>query len=208
MRLANIARCAGVTSQAIYRHFRNRDDLYYAAVAHDIERLQNNVLTDIRFDALPHMTGRFWESYQQHAGDHPLARLAVSSRDPVVLNYLVGLPSSQRIFASGARDLAASQRAGLIRADVNLDSFAHTVQSISMRMMVPFIFDGAYEGADWQEAERLLLAALFYPVPDLSDDASRREIERRMAEAAKEIARERGQDEIRVPLPPTGGEAV
>ena len=180
----DIATCAGLTSQALYRYYSGKQELYLYAVSQDIEVLQNAVLEQTAELTLPHFTAEFWAAYSEQAKKHPLAQKGVSSRDPQILTLLTELPSSRKCFESGRADLRIAQKIGLIRADIDVDVFSESLFYMSTKMLIPLIFEGKFAGEEWLSVERILTASIISPVPDLTSAVAREQFEAGMREAA------------------------
>lgn len=183
----DIAECAGITSQAIYRYYANKQDLYYAAVERDLEELQQRVSDDVVNEDLPHMTGSFWRAFVRRAQEHPLSGGAIMSRDAQVGELRKSLPSTKRWLETATRDLLAAQKLGLVRADIDMSNFAESVLHVSTAVMVPLVFEGKFGGPEWVDVERVVAAAVLHPMPDFGAPGVRDEFEHKVHEVAASI---------------------
>lgn len=186
--VTDIARKAGITSQAVYRHFRGRADLYRAAVEHEIDALQTRVLSRVTKDPLPFLTASFWRVYAELAPQaHLVSRAVLTGRHDLTELFLAAR-TSMEIAQKARSELAFGQAEGLLRDDIDIAAMAESLHTVGMRMLVPLVFNGRFLSAEWLTVERILTASLFYPLTDLSNDGERKRLEARFEDLAVKLA--------------------
>jgi len=134
--VSDIARAAGLTPAAVYAYFPNKEALFKAAVDEDaaalIERArpprdETGPLGE-RWLAIPARLHRLLPEY-------PLARRVLAAQEPEVLPQLLELPSLADLRAQLARELAAAQRMGDARVDVDSEVLALGLETIVLALL-------------------------------------------------------------------------
>lgn len=151
--VSDIARDAGLTPAASYAYFASKEALFEAAVDQDagalIEQARPPAGTTGSLAArwLP-MLGRLDELL----ADHPLARRVLGAQEPEVLPQLLELPSLLELRAQLTEEIAAAQRSGEARADVDPAALAHGLESIVLALLMSTV----HVPADRVRAEAIL----------------------------------------------------
>lgn len=174
--LRNVARRAGVSAPAVYRHFQDKDDLLTAVAVECAERLFTS-LTAAVAAAPPDPLERFRATgiaYLRFAVAHPDYYLAMS-----VPGLLERAPADQRATMLGWQ---ASERAALEQAraqgklaDLPIDDILLT-GSATMKGVAHFILEGQLGPVDDARAEQIALAVTaalgsgFWPRRDAVED--------------------------------------
>lgn len=185
--IAEISREAGLTPQAVYRYFKGKDELFRAALEHDVETLQNSVLSDIAEIPLPTLTGHVWRVYSSRIDAHPLARKVITSRDHDMLEFISRLPSTRALFDRINTELTAAQRHDVIRTDINVDLIMESAKYLFSFVSLPLLCDGKYNAPEWLRVTYLFTSAIFYPMPDLQQPGGLDEINAKMADLAEKM---------------------
>jgi AcrR family transcriptional regulator len=146
--LESIARAAGVGIGTLYRHFPSREALIEAAYLGEVDRLcaaADELLAAERPDeALARWMDRF-VTYATRKRGLACALASISAADPELV------PSArERLRSTVARLLAAGQREGVIRADVDGED---VIRAMSAAWNLP-------EGRQWASDARRLLGLL------------------------------------------------
>jgi AcrR family transcriptional regulator len=157
--LRGVATRAGVTAPAVYRHFKDKDELLAAVAAECAERLAATVaaaVADVRGDSLARFRA-VGIAYVQFAVAHPEHFRALT-----VPGLFSKLPAEQAgqmdAFAARQRlDLEAGQRAGEI-ADMPLDELMLAANSL-VHGLAHLIVEGQLGPVDADRAKQLAIAA-------------------------------------------------
>jgi AcrR family transcriptional regulator len=156
--LREVASRVGVTASAVYRHFRDKDELLAAIAAECAERLAATITTALA-DASPHSLARFRHTgiaYVQFAVAHPEHFRAMT-----MPGVLAKLPAEQRAALEDfrveqRRALAAGQAAGEI-ADIDLDELL-LAASAATHGLAHMIVEGQCGKVDANRATELAIA--------------------------------------------------
>ncbi|MFM6981951.1 MAG: TetR/AcrR family transcriptional regulator [Microbacteriaceae bacterium] len=186
--IAEIAREAGLTPQAVYRYFKGKDDLYRAAIEFDVQTIQKTVLAEVADHPLPILTGELWRVYSRHVDNHPLAKMIITSRNHEKLSFISGLPSSQEIFQKVSRELTEAQRHGVIRDDIDVEMTMESAQYIFSFVSLPLLYEGKLNTNEWLRVTYLFTSSIFYPMPDLQKPGGLDEINAKMATLAQTMS--------------------
>ncbi len=183
--LRGVATRAGVTPPAVYRHFRDKDELLAAIAAECSERLAATVAEALA-GAPDDELGRFRHvgiAYVRFAVAHPEHFRALS-----VPGLLARLPPDQRAHLEGQRAeqqraLEAAQAAGLI-ADIPVDELMLTANAL-VHGLAHMIVEGQLGKVDAERATELAIAVTgavgigFIPRDRPAADPMRRRRDRR-----------------------------
>lgn len=132
--LDEVASAAGMTKGAIYWHFRNKNDLFFALLdarlQKDTSPVQNEIqqatLMAQKGDALQAVVFLFTQAWTRCASDKQWLRLYLEvmsqANDPEIAQRLQGLYS--HIWQMSAQFIRAMQAGGLTRADINPEHLA------------------------------------------------------------------------------------
>jgi AcrR family transcriptional regulator len=167
--IVDVAAAVGLSGPALYRYFRNRHDLYVAAVEEDLNRLLFASLRSVRSTPAPLIAGTWWPALIAAAQSHPLSVAAVLARDPTVLDVLSESEGVKLVEAALIADLRASHAAGILRQDIDFATLAPSMAYVVYNSAIPLIFAGKYNTPDWFAVLATVLAAGLYPVPNWSD---------------------------------------
>ena len=132
--LDEVAMVAGMTKGAIYWHFRNKNDLFFALLdarlQKDISPVQNEIqqasLMAQQGDAMQAVIFLFSQAWERHATDKQWLRLYLEvmsqANEPEIGQRLQKLYS--HIWQLSAQFIRVMQEGGLTRADINPDHLA------------------------------------------------------------------------------------
>ena len=74
---------------------------------------------------------------------HPLARRVLAGREPDAAGRLLGLPALERLRETTAGELAAGQRAGTVRPDVDPRALALGLETVVLALLMASLQVGA-----------------------------------------------------------------
>lgn len=165
--VSDIARDAGVSPAAAYAYFAGKEALFEAAVDADAGALIDEVRS--RLPAGASMRERFAmvvAGLIERVDAHPLARRVLAGREPDVVGRLLDLPSLESLVAENAEQLAAAQRAGEVRGDVDPRLLAQGMETIVLALLMGYLQAGVDAGSPRALAVFAVLdAALRPPAP-------------------------------------------
>jgi AcrR family transcriptional regulator len=137
--VADIAREAGVGGTVPYTYFPNKQALFLAALDEDgaaaIEAIEEGVSP-----AVADYDGRdWWERLLvivfTVVDQHPLVRRVLGGQEPEVSNLVVDTPALAQLRKELARRLAAEQRAGKVRRDIDPVPVANGIITIILALL-------------------------------------------------------------------------
>lgn len=164
--MVDVAAAVGVSGPALYRYFRNKDDLYYAALEADLDRLFIESLKVVKDLPSPHLTGQAWLVLAAEMPKHALITSAVLDRDPRVLDLLSQSKGSRLVLESLEYETRTCYKAGIFRTDVNVDDIVASGGFMMSTVSLPLAFAGKYNTPEWYALQATGLAACLYPLPD------------------------------------------
>jgi len=164
--MVDIAEALGLSGPALYRYFRNREELYYAAVEEDINRLIYATVAQARSLSAPFLSGQYMGIMARDYAAHPLAIAAMETRDPCVMDALLTCESHQLIYAAFSDELEKAYRVGILRQDMPVVAIAGPVVSMLSRTSLPLLLAGKHHEPEWHSIQGVMLAAILYPMPD------------------------------------------
>lgn len=187
VKVTEIARPLGLASQAVYRYFKNREELYEAAVELDYSELVTEVLQSVEGNPLPLLTGATWYAFTDLLPKHPLIRKVLIERDIHHIRELHDIAATEAFAARSIAELQAAQRAGIVRDDINVDLMLRSMTSVRLQLVLPLLAEGKYLSPEWNEITSLSVAAYFYPVLDVATPEGAMETERKFRELAQSM---------------------
>lgn len=167
--IVEVAQRAGLTSQAVYRYFRNKDDLFHAAVEKDLSDLIFGCLKTVSQLPAPILSGAYWETFVARIDQHPLAVNSINTRNPEVLRILSECEATALFKEALAIDVAGGIEHKFMRQDVDPVMLGASAGYIAVEISIPLIMAGKYNSDDWFSIQATTLAAGFYPVPNFQD---------------------------------------
>lgn len=167
--IVDVAARAEITSQAVYRYFGNKRELFLAAIVQDFNTLIFSVLQDCAQLPAPIIGGAIWEVLIKHIPQHPLAVNAVLSREPHVVDALNETESADLLRASLTYDIVHASELGFLRDDIDPHHIAASASYMIVNISLPLVFAGKYFSEEWFAIAGTILAAAFYPVPNFQE---------------------------------------
>ena len=168
--MVDVAQEVGISGPALYRYFRNREELFYAAVEEDLNRLMFGILREFVDEPKPIMGGKVWDTYAVRYVNHPLAGAAVNSRDPKVLDLVRDCDSTQLLLRAFAEEHTAAYAAGIFRQDISDEALCRQASYMVYTASIPLILAGKHYTEEWFSVQGVVIAAAFYPVPNWFDE--------------------------------------
>lgn len=164
-----IAQQAQITSQAIYRYFPNKQELYKAAIADDLDRFLFSVLEAVSHFPAPLLSGLLWDEFQAKMRQHPLIQITAATRDPVALECLREDKNLALLKEALKFEILKSKDMRFIRQDVNAEQLAESAAIMATDVALPLVFEGKYGSPAWFAVQHVILAAAFSPLPKFED---------------------------------------
>lgn len=161
--VADVARDAGVGGTVPYAYFPSKEALFLAAVDEDaaaviaegVAHLAAGQLRRWRATLLPTLLGAL--------DRHPLARRLLAGREPEVTARVLEVPALAELRAGVAERLAAEQRAGTVRADVDAVTLANGLVTIILSLLMSVTQLGADTAARYADDVGAVLDAALAP---------------------------------------------
>jgi AcrR family transcriptional regulator len=138
--VADIARDAGVGGTVPYAYFANKEALFLAAVDEDAAGLIHRALDGV-FDepGLPDWQDTLLVTLLEAVDEHALARRLLAGLEPEVTGRVLQIPALEQLRAVCAARLAADQRAGTVRPDIDPVTTADGVVAIVMSLLMSVV---------------------------------------------------------------------
>jgi AcrR family transcriptional regulator len=188
--IVEVARTAELTPQAVYRYFKGKKQLFFAALQHDLDQLHTSVIEVMKSQPVASLTGATWYTYMEKSRTHPLARTVIPLRQPEILDFVASLDSTLEFKKLMTHDMILGQKYGLLRTDIDLSLAMDSMQYMMTHLLLPLIFEGKYMGSEWQKVTYAMLAVGFYPVPDLTSPEKTAQFESAMAQMIERVVKE------------------
>ena len=182
-----IAKDLDIAPQGIYRYFKDKREIFNAALAHDIESLQNQLILQMQEEALPYLTGSIWSQYSKMITQHPLAMSEISSRNPEAISLLSALDSTSNIFKLIESEISFGQENSIIRPDLNISNLVEASKYFFANVLAPLLYEDKYGGPEWINSMQVLLGSMFYPIPDVSTPEKIQEFEEKLAKLVRKL---------------------
>lgn len=141
--VARIARDAGVGGTVAYAYFDSKEDLFLSALDQDASAVIHEGLA-IVFDADQPGGRATWRrdlmlTLVGALDQHPLARRVLANLEPDVTDRVADIPALVELRAAVAERLAADQRTGLVRPDIDPVAVGSGVVSIILSLLMSMI---------------------------------------------------------------------
>ncbi len=138
--VADIARDADVSGSLAYAYFDNKEDLFLAALDHDVATLiQEGVSTILETPGDQSWRDTLIFSLVSALDDHPLARRVLAGLEPRATGRMIELPALNELRKAMADRLRSDQELGLIRTDIDLESMGRGIVSIYVSMLMAVV---------------------------------------------------------------------
>jgi AcrR family transcriptional regulator len=164
--VADIARDAGVGGSVPYAYFAGKEALFLAAVDEDAAAVIHRALAGV-FDepGLPDWQGVLLGTLLEAVDRHPLARRLLAGLEPDVMTRVMHVPALEDLRRQAADRLAADQRAGLVRPDIDPATMADGIVAIVMSLLRAVVQLGLDATGEYAEQVATVLEAAVRPVP-------------------------------------------
>jgi AcrR family transcriptional regulator len=162
--VADIARDAGVGGSVPYAYFAGKEALFLAAVDEDAAAVIHRALAGA-FDepGLPDWQGVLLGTLLEAVDEHPLARRLLAGLEPEVMARVMHVPALEDLRRQAARRLAADQRAGLVRSDIDPTTMADGIVAIVMSLLRAVVQLGVDATGEYADQVAAVLEAAVRP---------------------------------------------
>jgi AcrR family transcriptional regulator len=161
--VSDIARDAGLSPASTYAYFRNKEALFEAAVDYDAGALVDRVRAAVSGMPVAGREAVVLAELAGHVSEHPLAARVLAGREPEVIDRLLDLPSLREFNAQVTEDIAAAQRAGEVRADVDPAEMANGMEAIVLSLLMGFLQARVEGDSRWAVGALSVLGAALRP---------------------------------------------
>ena len=146
--VTDIARDADVSGTLAYAYFDNKRALFHAALDADIAALIDEGLTSV----LETTGDQTWRdslifTLIDALDRRPLARRMLAGLEPEVSDRIAELPAMGDLHRAVAARLRADQAAGLVRADIDVDTIGAGIVGIFITMLLAAVQFGTEDSA-------------------------------------------------------------
>lgn len=191
--IADIARSADLTSQAVYRYFSDKHEFMLQALQYDLDEVLHEVEKDIYGNPLPALTGEIWRSLQQSLIRHKFVNKVILTREPQVLETLLNSTLLARVGQLMVDEIVTGQELGITRPDVDIARLAESFRFLLANVLTPLLCENKYNSPEWLAASHFLLASVFYPIPDLTSPEAIVQFEEKCSKIGAEMVTRRQQ---------------
>jgi AcrR family transcriptional regulator len=134
--VADIARDAGVGGSVPYAYFSSKEDLFLAALDRDAGEVMAEGLSLVFDD--PHEGWRqdLMPTLVRAVEAHPLARRVLAGLEPDVTDRVAEIPALVELRAAVAQRLAAEQKAGTVRDDIDPEVVGAGLVSVTLSLLM------------------------------------------------------------------------
>jgi AcrR family transcriptional regulator len=161
--VSDIAREAGLSPASAYAYFESKEALFQAAVDLDAGALIDRARVAIAGTPVAGREAVVLTELAEHVGEHPLAARVLGGREPDVIDRVLDLPSLRDFNAQIAADIAAAQRTGEVRADVDAVVMANGLEAIVLTLLMGFLQARVDGESRWAEGALSVLNAALRP---------------------------------------------
>ena len=146
--LADIARDAKVTPAAAYAYFANKEALFTEAVDTDAANLIDTALGSVLADNFDGNWAGMFRGLLAGLDRHPLARRLLAGLEPDFTQRMLDIPALTNLRKGLAELLAADQRKGEVRPDVDPDVMAMGLEMTVMAVLIATLQTGVQPDDD------------------------------------------------------------
>jgi AcrR family transcriptional regulator len=161
--VSDIARDAGVSPAAAYAYFSNKEALFQAAVDVDAGALVDRARAAIAGTPVAGREAVVLAELAEHVTEHPLAARVLAGREPEVIDRVLDLPSLREFNTQIASDIAAAQRRGEVRTDVDAEEMANGLEAIVLTLLMGFLQARVDGDSRWAVGALAVLNAALRP---------------------------------------------
>jgi AcrR family transcriptional regulator len=133
--VSEITRAAGLTQAASYAYFDNKEALFRAAVDDDAGSLIRSAMAKVEETPAAQLVPALLVHLADGLGDHPLVQRVLAGQEPDAMDQLVDLPAMAHAVSQIGDRLAAAQREGEIRADIDPQAVATGAGAICLALL-------------------------------------------------------------------------
>jgi AcrR family transcriptional regulator len=164
--VADIARDAGVGGSVPYAYFAGKEALFLAAVDEDAAAVIHEALAGaFEQPGLPDWRETLLGALLGAVERHPLARRLLAGLEPDVTARVLHIPALEDLRRLCAERLAADQRAGTVRPDVDPATMADGIVAIVMSLLMAVVQLGLGATSQYADQVAAVLASAIGPVP-------------------------------------------
>jgi AcrR family transcriptional regulator len=134
--VAQVARDAGVTAQAVHAHFGSKQALFHAAFEHDVEDLLEVVTARFAAGAEPGAPLNLMRALLGEVDAHPLARRVLQGHEADRTRELLDLPAFTRAREELTRLVTDAQQGGMLRDDLAPAALAGALETLILALLL------------------------------------------------------------------------
>jgi len=137
--VAQVARDAGVTSQAVHAHFGSKEALFHAAFEHDVEGLLGVFTARVAHGPIAGSPGSPLALIPALLGElesHPLARRILQGHEADRTRELLDLPAIARTREQLTQLVAGAQQGGAVRDDLTPEALAGALETLTLALLL------------------------------------------------------------------------
>jgi AcrR family transcriptional regulator len=133
----DVAREAGVGKGTIYLHWRDKNELFRAAIWREYDLLSEDIMRRVNADPQGGLPHRLWAHGMIATLDSPLTAAIMKGQPDIFQGLLDGLDQESRNRLSGNAEVyvAQMQRIGLVRADLTPSSIAYVMSALKIGLI-------------------------------------------------------------------------
>lgn len=137
--VSEIARAAGLTQAAVYAYFPNKEALFEAAVDADAAAVVHRARSDCEGTEVHLLVPTLLLTLLGLLPEHPLAHRVLAGQERDQLARLVNLPALRELATWIAEEVAAAQRAGTARTDIDARVFADGAETMLLGLLMSVV---------------------------------------------------------------------
>lgn len=134
--VADIARDAGVGGSVPYAYFASKEDLFLSALDRDASAVMAEGLSLVFDDPEEEWRRDLMPTLVRSVEAHPLARRVLAGLEPDVTERVAEIPALVELRAAVAQRLAAEQKTGTVREDIDPDLVGAGLVSIILSLLM------------------------------------------------------------------------
>ncbi len=130
----DVAREAGVGKGTIYLHWRDKNELFRAAIMRANQLLGEDIMRRIADDPVGGLPHRLWAHGMVAAFDNPLMTAILRGQPDIFQGFIGGFdPQTRNLLAGNAEEYVVQlQRAGLIRQDLSVSVVLYLMAALKV----------------------------------------------------------------------------
>jgi AcrR family transcriptional regulator len=134
--VSEVARSIGLTQAAAYAYFDSKESLFDAAVDADANALLDQAITLAETAPTQQLIPMLLVGLIGSLDQHPLVHRVLGGQEPEAVARLINLPSLARLTQLIAARVAAGQKDGDIRRDLDPEMFANGAEALLMGLLM------------------------------------------------------------------------